>query len=306
VWWVTVASAGVWVRDEGAGYVQASVGHARAEQMYLADGSLVPQTDPALLGHLAPLFDETGFALSDVALYGEYGLGRGIEVSGSVPVRAASRRYSFASGSWPDVVNRNVGLGDLALGARLGLVRSGWAVSGGLVARAPLYDNAPATLNVEAGNSDLEDDRVPLGQGTYELEAIGGFGRGFGRGWALVEVGARIRNRQYSAITPGRIQVGLTPVPGVSAWVGADWAVSLGNGEAPDLFRDRWGKGPLVVDHQRYVAGSVGASVRVAEGLSVLATASRTLAAARFPLLTSASLGASWTFRRRAGPSEIP
>jgi hypothetical protein len=171
-------------------------------------------------------------------------------------------------------------------------------VSGGAIVRAPLYDNAPAALRMEAGDSDLTDDRVPLGQGTYEAEVTGGVGRGFGHGWTLIEAGLRARNRHYSLVVPGRVQLGISGA-GVSTWLGADWAISLGNGDAPDFFRDRWGKGPLVIDNQRYVAGSIGVSVAVASGVTVLATGSRTLAGARFPLLTAASLGASWTFQRK-------
>ncbi|MEZ4235488.1 MAG: hypothetical protein R3F59_04860 [Myxococcota bacterium] len=295
------ASAGVWVRDAGDAYVQAGLSHAWADRMYLAGGRAVPQANPALLGQLAPLFDRAAFSTTDLSAYGELGLGHGLELSAAVPLRYAERRWSFAS-DWPDLRNHGVGLGDLAVGLRLGKVAGGWAGSGGLVARAPLYDNSPEALRVEAGNSDLADDRVPLGQGTYELEATAGGGRGFGKGWALVEAGLRARNRHFSLVVPGRVQVGVKPVAPVAAWVGADWAVSLGNGEAPDVFRDRWGKGPLVVDDQRSLAVSLGGSVEVAEGISVLATGARTVAGSRYPVLTTLGLGVSVVRSVRRGP----
>lgn len=302
MWLSSVAFAGVWVHDPGAGYVQLSAVHQESSRVFLDTGAVVPQADPALLGHLSPLFDEGRYATGELSLYGELGIVRGIELVGSLPVRTVSNRWSFAQGSYPDIVQENAGLGDLSAGARVGVVREGWALSGLATVRLPLYDNAPAVLHVEAGNSDFEDDRVPLGAGTTDVDLGAGVGRGLGRGWALAEAGLRIRNRHFSTVLPARLQLGAKPVDRLAVWLGADAWLSLGDGSAPDAFRDRWGKGPVAIDNQSVLSASFGASVALGAGVGLLATVGRAVYAVRFPLLTTASVGVSWTFDARGTP----
>ena len=285
------AHAGVWVRERGGVYLQTSVQHSRSERSYGPDGVLRESVDEVFMGDDAPVFDEGHTATTDLVTYGELGLGHGFELVGSLPVRIASGRYSFASDLAPDVVNGHVGFGDAALGARFGRVIRSSALSVLAAVHLPLYDNDHEVLRTQAGNSDFYDDRVPLGNGTVDFDLSAGAGTSWGWGWALLEAGGRIRNRQYSAAIPGRIQVGFRPIHPVALWLGADGVQSLGNGRAPDFYVDEWGKGPTVVDDQSYVAGTIGASVDATERLGFYAGGSRVIAASSYPLLTSISAG---------------
>jgi hypothetical protein len=148
---------------------------------------------------------------------------------------------------------------------------------------------------VEAGNSDFEDDRVPLGMGTLDAELGGGLGYGGRWGWALAEVGIRARSQQFSAVVPARVQGGLKPVDRLAVWAGAGLQASLGNGRAPDFFRDRWGKGPIAIDDQSALVIDAGVGVDLGDGFGVTAGASRVVWALRFPALPSASLGLTWS-----------
>lgn len=293
---VGAAHAGVWVRDEGQAYAQAAFVHAESGTMFLADGTPVAQTDPELLGELAPLFGDGRYASNDLSLYAEYGLGHGFELDASLPLRYVTNRWSLAQGTYPDIVQQNLGLGDLTVAARLGTVTSGWALSAAVVGRAPVYSNAPRTLRVQAGNSDFEDDRVPLGPGTFDLGLDGGIGWGSSHVWALIEGGITARNRSFSAVVPGRVQLGVKPIDEVAIWLGADGSLSLGNGAAPDFFRDAWGKGPIAIDNQRFVTASAGALVEIKDGIGVIAGFTQVLAGARFPRTSSGMLGVTWSF----------
>ncbi len=285
------AHAGVWVRERGSVYLQTSLQHSVSERAFDPDGVLRESVDEVFMGDDAPVFDEGRSATTDLVTYGEIGLGNGFEIVGSLPVRVTSGRYSFASGLAPDVVNGQVGFGDAAAGARFGKVIHSSALSVLAAVRLPLYDNDHEVLRTQAGNSDFYDDRVPLGNGTIDFDLSAGAGTSWGWGWALLEVGGRLRNRQYSAVLPGRIQVGFHPIDRVSAWLGADGAWSLGNGAAPDFYVDEYGKGPTVVDDQSFVAGTIGASIDASDRVGFYAGGSRVIAAESYPLLTSTSGG---------------
>lgn len=298
VWWIgwsAAAFGGVWVRAPGAGYAQLTVGHQASGRVWLPGGEVVEQTDEALLGQIAPLFDDGRFSSTEVAAYGELGLAPGLEVYGSVPARFVQNRWSLAASTYPDIVHENAGLGDLTVGARYGRSWGGLAVSGYAGVRAPLYNNRPKALNMEPGNADFEDDRVPLGPGTLDVDVGGGVGYGLRRGWALAEVGLRLRSSQMSSAVPARVQLGAKPIPRVAAWVGADLTAALGDGAAPSFYRDTWGKGPVVINDASSLALGAGAIVEIHDGFGVIGTVSRTVWAVRFPALTGGTLGVCFT-----------
>lgn len=291
------AHAGVWVQGPGEAWLQGSVSASTSSSLHDADGARTSVSDPSLFGNAGVLFDGGRYLGVDVAAYGEVGLGHGVEVVASLPGRFATQRWSWAVGAQPPIVQRNVGLGDLSAGARVGTTTpKGLALSlyGG--GRAPLYDNHPRALRTAPANADFYDDRVPLGQGTLEAEALGGIGTGTGplHGWALFEGGVRIRNRGYSTALPARAQLGVKTGP-FDAWLGADATVSLGDGDAPDDFLDAWGKGPLVVDNPSWLTLELGALVPLSDRWSVVASASQVVAGRRWAVLTRGSLGLAWS-----------
>lgn len=290
------ASAAVWIHPPGAGYAELRVAHATSTAVFLEDGQTVPQAD--LLGDTGRLFTGARSGATDVSAYLELGVLRGIELTGSLPFRAASARWPLAEGSWPDIVQRNEGFGDATAGVRAGGLVDRVALSVTALGRAPLYDNSPDVLNVAAGNADFEDDRPALGPGTMELDVLGGAGVGFERGWVLGEAGVRLRDRRYSAVLPARAQVGLRADP-VEVWLGADLVAPITDGAAPDFFRDRWGSGPIVVDRQTAFTASLGGALHLGGSVSLTAGVGRTLAGRRYPRLTSASVGLASSF----GPS---
>lgn len=289
------AHAGVWIRDPGAAWFQGSFGASTSARTFDAHGALLPSTDPAYLGSVAPLFESGRYTGFEAGLYAELGVVRGFEVVASLPVRQASMRWRWATGYSEPIVQTNRGFGDTTLGARGGGQVGGVALSLYAGARLPLYDNAPEKLGMEAGNSDFYDNVVPLGQGTIEGEVLAGAGTGLGvlEGWALIEAGGRVRDRGFSAAIPGRLQVGLQP-GGVALWLSADGVASLGNGAAPDYFVDRWGKGPLIPDNQSWLAAGAGVLVPLGEDWSVLATGGHVVAARRYPSLAQATIGVAW------------
>jgi hypothetical protein len=294
---VPSAQAGVWVHRPGTGYAQVGFVHQQSSRVFLADTTLVPQTDEALIGHLSPLFGEARYSADDVSLYLELGVLPGLEIMGSLPHRSARNRWTFAEGDYGDIVHRNRGFSDPMLGLRAGGILRGVALSGFVAGRAPLYDNSPEALNMEVGNADFEDDLVPLGRGTMELDVGGGAGVGNELGWTLLDVGLRLRDRHYSSSLPLRLQVGAKPLSRLSAWLSLDAEVSLADGSAPDDFLGQYGKGPLVVDAQSLLQGSLGASVDLVAGVGVRASVHRTLTGARFPQLTTISAGIYSNFR---------
>ncbi len=243
------ASAGVWVRDLGDGYGQVGWSTNWADHWYSPSGEALPMAGPVVLGDLAPLFDEVRFVGHELAAYGEVGVGRGFEVFGSLPVRGVATHWTWAGDVQPPFALTGVGLGDAVAGTRFGQVgaRGAWSTVASL--RVPLYDNSPVALGMEAGNSDLLDDRVPLGQGTIEIDVGVAGGLSLGRaGWMLSEVGLRLRDRGYAPQLPARAQVGLTPAPWAGVTLDVDGLATVGTGDQPTELRDIYGKGPLFVD----------------------------------------------------------
>jgi hypothetical protein len=291
------AEGGVWVHRPGTGYAQLGFSHQQSSRVFLADTTLVPQTDEALIGHLSPLFSGARYSADDTSVYLELGVLPGLELMGSLPFRVARNRWTFAQGAYGDIVHRNQGFADPMLGLRAGGILRGVALSGFVSGRAPLYDNSPEALNMEVGNANFEDDLVPLGRGTMELDLGGGAGVGNELGWALLDLGLRLRDRHYSSGLPMRLQVGAKPIARVSAWLGADAEVSLSDGSAPDYFLGEYGKGPLVIDRQSSLQASLGASVELVGGVGLTMSLGRTLLGARYPQLTSLSMGIYSNFR---------
>lgn len=292
--WTTAAFAGVWVQPPGASYTQVTAGAQWASSVWLPSGEVVPQTDPALLGDLSELLDHGSYEAFDLGVYGELGVAPHLELVGSTALRTAANRWTLAQGEYPDIVQRNTGLGDLTVGGRYGGTRGALAGSVYLTGRLPLYDNRPRALGTGAGNADFEDDQVPLGPGTLDLDLGVGGGWGLARGWALAEVGLRVRSQQFSAVIPARVQLGATPAEPVHLWTGAAVLGSLGNGRAPDEYRDRWGKGPVAIDHQSALTLDAGVQLDLWRGLGVVVSTSRVAWGVRFPVSTSASAGVSW------------
>lgn len=289
------ASAGVWVRDPGSAWFQGSFSATTGARVFDAQGQLLPATDDVFMGSVAPLFETGRYTGLEGSVYTELGVIRGLEVVAALPVRRVAMRWQWREGTEPPVVHTNTGLGDTTLGARVGGTVGGVALSLYAGTRLPLYDNSPETLNLEAGNSDFYDNVVPLGQGTIDGEALVGVGTGIGvlDGWALLEAGGRVRDRGFSTALPGRLQVGIKP-GGVATWLGLDGVASLGDGDAPDHFVDPWGKGPLVPDHQSWLAANVGVLVPLHPDWSVLVTGSHVLAARRYPSLAQGAIGIAW------------
>ena len=298
MWWFggAAACAAGWVHDPGSGYAEIVYRHGQSRNLFLADGTPVPLTDAQLLGELSPLFSDGRYATNGVGAYVEYGLLPKLELVLGLPFVTASNRWQLTEGDYGDIVQRNSGFGDLTAGARVGTTVGRLAVSASASARAPLYDNSPEVLNQELGNSSFEDDRVPLGPGTIDGGLSGGAGVCFGRGWGLAEAGVRVRDRQYSTTLPTRLELGAKPLQRLAISVGVDAELPVGDRAAPNFLRDRWGRSPLVVDHQAAVSAAVGASLELARGFGLTGGVARTLAGARFPRLTSVSIGISSRF----------
>lgn len=257
------ALAGIWVRAPGESYVQIAVSHSEASTSFDPSGARLDLAHRRFLGErLSSVFADGHFASTELGAYVEYGLIAHVEVFGSLPVRVASSRWQWALGDNPDVVLGNVGLGDAQLGLRSGTTVGPVALSIAAAGRAPLYNNAPDALNQGPGNSDFYDDRIPLGEGTIDLDLTGGVGVSFGEGWAQVETGVRLRNRQYSTMLPGRAQLGLQPIRAFGLTLDGEWLVTLHDGAAPDFYIDRWGKSPTILDGQQHVKVGGGVFVR--------------------------------------------
>lgn len=284
-----VAAAGVWVNDPHNGYAQISYTHQQSDTLFLEDGRAAPQTE--LLHEISPLFSRGRYSGNEASVYLEYGVLPHLELVASLPYRALRNRWTFSGGPLEDILHENSGFGDVSAGLRAGDVGGGYAFSGYVIGRAPLYDNSPEVLRMEAGNADLWDDRVPLGQGTMELDLGLSGGLGTSRFWALAEAGLRVRDRQYSSALPSRLQLGMRPVERLALWTGIDGTLPLTNGKAPDTFTVAYGKGPLVVDRQSFLTPSLGLAVDLVGLSGVTFTAGRTLAGSRFPRLTTLTFG---------------
>jgi hypothetical protein len=290
----TRAWAGPWVHPAEVGFFELSASWQMDSRMWDPAGELLPVADETYLSQLSGVFDRGRYDALDLTAYGEMGLGSGIEVAGSLPARYARQTWEFARGSAHPVVQPNAGLGDAYLAVRYG-IQPGPAISLTVGARAPLYDNAPAELGTEPGNSDFYDDRVSLGAGVTALEPVLAIGSSLAgsRAWVQGDVGARLRNRKYSAMIPSHLQVGAASGR-LTGWVGAELQLSLHDGAAPDFFTDVYGKGPLVVDGQEWASVDAGALIRASGPWKIAVGASRTVWGRSFPLVSSVRAGVAF------------
>ncbi len=308
--WCCVAGAlaGVWVRGEGDAYAQVSYGFTSATATFDEAGTPLPMSSPHYLGDIAPLFTSGRFVGHEVTLYGEFGVGRNVEMFGSLPVRAPTVTWTWAVPDNDDVVQTNFGLGDAVIGVRYGQVTGAFAWSTYGSVRLPLYDNNPFVLRQEPGNSDFIDDRVSLGQGTVELDVGASAGASLGgRGWVLGEAGLRLRDRGYAVQLPARAQVGWTPVPEFGPLVDVEGLWTIGQGTQPTTWRDAYDKGPLVVDGVSRVTLTGGLLARpwtatapkgdIRRGLGVIAKASAVVDGARTAQAVAGSVAISWEGR---------
>lgn len=301
---LATAHAGPWIQPAGAVYAELDASVQTSASLWDPSGALASQADPRFLGPSAPVFSGGRYTGAALSAYAEAGVGHGVALIGSLPVRAAWNSWTFAEGDVAPVVQSNFGLGDATLGAQWGPALSGWALAVRALGRAPLYDNSPAALHTEAGNSDFYDDRVALGPGTLEAELGLGVGASVPgiHGWAQADGAIRVRDRRYSAVVPMHAQVGVQP-PGFGAlWMGAEGVVSLKNGAAPDYFLDAWSKGPASVDGSQWFTVEAGAMVRwwdaradrFASQLAPVVKVDQILAGTSFPRATTATLGIAW------------
>ncbi len=288
--WLTLAvtgtaMAGPWVKERGHLYTRVGYDHYRASQAFDAEGQRAPMSDERFLSHLGGVFDSGTFASHTASFYGDVGLGWHLEAFGSIPVSRVSNTWSFAQGDSADIVQTNAGFGDVVGGLRVGGTWQGWAGSLGVSVRAPLYDNHPDVLNQESGNTDFYDDKVPMGQGTtdVDLTAAGGSGWSLGsvNGWASLEQSVRFRDRDYATAFPGMLQVGVKPIEPLAVMANAFWQLTANNGEQPDFYFDQYGKGPSIIDRQHYLKLGLAAMFDVREGLALEAAAGLTALGAR-------------------------
>ena len=290
--------AGPWVKERGQLYTRVGYDYYRATKAFDNDGNRASMADERFLSHLGGVFDEGAFASHTGSFYGEVGLGWHLEAFGSLPLSRVSNTWSFAVGESDDIVQTNAGFGDVVGGLRVGGLWKGWAGSLSTSIRAPLYDNHPEVLNQESGNTDFYDDKVPLGQGTIDVDitAAGGTGwalRGLS-GWASLEQAVRFRDRDYATAFPGMFQLGVKPVPPLAVMWNTFWQVTADNGSQPDFYFDAYGKGPTIIDRQHYLKTAVGAMFDVREGLALEASVGSTLVGARTAAGWSAGCGMSY------------
>jgi len=294
------AYAGPWVKDRAGFYARVGYDYYRATSAFDASGERAPMHDERFLSHLGGVFDEGAFTSHTGSFYGEVGLGWHLEAFGSVPVSRVANRWSFAQGESEDILQTNAGFGDVMAGLRLGGIAKGYAGSVGVSIRAPLYDNHPDVLNQESGNTDFYDDRVPLGQGTIDVDATAAGGTGWSlssvNGWVSLEQTVRFRNRDYATAFPGMVQLGVKPLKPLALMWNTFWQLTADNGEQPDFHFDAYGKGPSIIDRQHYLKTALGVMFDVRQGLALEAGASATLFGAR----TAAgwSVGAGVSYRR--------
>ena len=258
------AQAGAWVRSKGSAYLKAEYGYYWASESYDQIGESASMSDERFVGKTtAAVFSEARYFKHDIKLFAEVGLGRGIEIIAALPFTKPTNQWVFLDGDNPDLLQTNLGTGDLELGMRYGGRLGRLPASIGFIWRAPLYNNDPSVLHLDAASQDFYDVIPPLGQGTIDLDVTGAVGTGlpFLGGWTQAESGLRVRNRHYSAAIPGQLQVGLKPVSRLYLAVESRWLVTLKNGTAPDYYYDENGKGPLIIDrqHRLQVAGQFGA-----------------------------------------------
>jgi hypothetical protein len=256
---IAAAGAGPWVHDPGRFYARAGYDRFQATQSFDEQGERAPNDDERFLQRLDGVFSKGTYTGQTLSAYAELGIAPHLEVFGSLPYALAQNRWTWAQGDEPDVVQDNAGFGDALGGLRAGLTKGPYAASLSASVRGPLYDNAPELLGTETGNTDFTDDKVPLGQGTIDVDALaaGGVSLPF-PGWASLETGVRLRDRGYATGLPGAVQVGWKPAGRIATWANASWLWTFGGGDQPDFHYDDYGKGPTIIDGQRWLKAGVG------------------------------------------------
>jgi hypothetical protein len=292
------AQAGPWIKDQGSFYARVGYDYYRASTAFDSQGQRASMADERFLSHLGGVFDHGTFSSHTSSFYGEVGLGWHLEAFGSIPVSRISNQWSFAKGEAEDILQTNAGFGDVTAGLRLGGNIESFVGSIGAAIRAPLYDNNPELLNQEAGNTDFYDDKVPLGQGTIDVDIIAAGGSGWSlkelSGWASFEQTVRIRNRDYATAFPGMAQLGVKPLDPLAVMLNVMWQLTANNGEQPDFYFDDYGKGPTIIDRQHYLKTSLAAMFDVREGLALEASIGATLLGTRTAAGWNAGLGVSF------------
>ena len=242
----------------GSAWLELGWRHSRASSVYTERGRRVDFVHPSVMGDaLGELFDEGLFVSDELAAYAEVGIAPGLEVYGRLPLRQVRTEWTISE--TPEITQLNRGAGDALLGLRAGGTLGRVALSGRAHVLGPLYDNSPSTLSRGAGNSDFYDDLPPLGQGTIDVEVGAAAGVGFGVGWAQVDQALRVRNREYSTLVPGSLQVGAKPIPHLGLFTEAGWQLSLDDGRQPTFYLSEWSKSPLVIDRQHQLSVGGGA-----------------------------------------------
>lgn len=174
------ASAGAWTQPRGRSYLE------------LRSSYLSTDGERDFRGKSVPLFvDRAGFTdgryrQADLRLYAEYGLTGRVTLVGKLPLRAVTSERTELGGVYfdrVDVENSTNGLGDLGLGARLGVIR------------APVVVSVETGLKIPAGyDARPDDDGPPLGNGEVDADVRLLVGAGLGR-LAYATGGAGYRRR---------------------------------------------------------------------------------------------------------------
>jgi len=252
----TVATAGPWVRDAGSGF--AKIGTTR----FISDNGFVDG-------------EATGLAYQSqsVDTYVEVGLGRGIQVVGSLPFVAASNQ---ASG---DVAWRHAWTGDLRLEID-GRLHPSKPFAWGVELRVPTYRDPFAygkARNMETNLLEATATNFPqLGDTNLDVTVKGMAGLSFKRGWFTAEAGPRFRTEGFASGAYGSMSLGLWALPdtiGVSLYSNAN--VNL------------WGGDPDIPSREiTYVQGAVFAT-----GLDAIPGAGIQIAAGVIPYANNAARG---------------
>ena len=258
VWAVGAAAAGTWVREPGHGYVQLAGAYTVAVSRFTEEGRRLPMVDP----HFVPENFEQVFASGrttqiEASVYAELGVVPGLELVGQLPLRRVVADWAFAQGG-ETVQLANLALGDAVVGARYGRLVPRGTVSAAVLLRAPLYDNAPERLGIEAGNTDLYDDRPPVGAGAVELDLVVAGGTSGSAGWAQAELGLRLRDRQLGAQLPARVQAGARFGRAFACFAELEALVTVADGKAPNEYLDAFTKGPIALDRAAWLRPAIG------------------------------------------------
>ena len=258
-----LALAGAWVHEPGSAWVETSYRYTVADKMYDRQGTRLPRVDAAFTGPtLSRVFDHARYVGHEASLYAEIGFLPHLEVVGRLPWRTIQSEWSWRKGTEAPLIQANQGFGDAMLGLRGGTLLDQVAIAAHGTVSGPLYDNRWYALGRGPGDGDFVNDRPPLGQGTVDTELGLAVGSSVGPVWFQGEVGTRFRDRGYATILPGRLQVGIRPIPEIAGFSEASGQTTVGESSQPSFFIDRWDKSPLVNDRQHWVVGSAGLLVQ--------------------------------------------